>query len=107
MHLVPRKPQSRNYISCGVSLREHVFYLFAGGDIPFRHLMFTHDIFKFLRQPLTLSHRLHDFEGVCRRQSAMQEIQHYGVTGTDDRVDRTDALFYQRFAVIEPDTGTV
>ena len=112
MYLEPRDAEGHHDIGRSVRLREEVFDLFAGFDVPFRHLMLAHLLHNALRPRLALVDRalsdgLHEFEGTLLRQTALDEIEHDIVAAADGLIDRGRAAQDQVLRVAEPNIRAV
>ena len=89
-------------IGCRMRLREHVFDLFTGPDIPVRHVICRHCLFPLRLQPFSLPHALHDLEGKRRIKPHMDQVDHNIITTADRRRDRCLSLLDQRLGISQP-----
>ena len=96
-----------------MSLREHVFNLLTGVDVPVRHIVLLHLFLPFrpfldlARGDLAFSDTLHDREGKRRVQSLRDQIAHDIVTAAYARKKRTVTVFDMRLRISEVDIRAV
>ncbi|SIF58059.1 Uncharacterised protein [Mycobacteroides abscessus subsp. abscessus] len=82
--------------------REHIFYLFAGINIPFRHFIFSHFFFHIIRESLSFTDRLHDLKGEGRLQPLIDQIDHNVITAAYYFTQSTDAVMDKLLCIAEP-----
>ena len=82
-----------------MGLREHVFDLFAGPDIPVRHAVGCHLLLPLRLQALALSHPLHDGEGQSLLQAPADQVDHDVISGTDGSLNGCLSLLDQSLGI--------
>ena len=100
-------------IGCRVCFREHILDLFAGLDVPIRHIVICHVLFPlFPVGALSLCNRplsncLHDLEGLCRLYAHRDQIEHNIVSGTDRGRNGRHPAHDQILGIAQPHVGSV
>ena len=110
MHLVPAETKGSDHIGSGMRLREHVFDLEAGINVPVRNAVVSHGLDMFIREQLlgvAFTHDLHDLEGHLIRNALGDEVGHNAVTCSDNLRNGADAVGNQFLRVAEVNVGTV
>ena len=104
-------PERHHYICGGMSLREHILYLFTGVNIPFRHVIFTHSGFKVFRHTLfcgsALSDKLHDFKRHAGFKPMVQKVYHNIVTQSYNFRQGCGFILDKVLRVVKPNISTV
>ena len=106
-HLTVGDTVSHHNVGRRMGLREHVFDLFAGPDIPVGNVMFLHLRLPLRFQTLTFSHALHDRKGLLTLQALLDQITHDIVSRTDGRGNRRLSFLDQRLRIAQPYVRTV
>ena len=86
---------------------EHIFDLFAGFDVPVRHIAGTHIFFHVRCQTFSLTYTLHDLKGTFIFHAHTDQIDHNIITGTDRRRQRTVTVFNIILCIAKPYIGTM
>ncbi len=105
--LVIRQPQGRRDVGDGVSLREHIFYLFAGVYIPLGDLVLPHKLLPLGLKAFAFTDGLHYVERALRGQIFGEKIEHYVVAGAYRLLEGGGMALYKFVAVALPDVGAV
>ena len=109
--LVIGDAQGHDHIGRRMGLGEHVLDGVAGPDIPVRHPVGPHHFAVFLvlwiLGEFSLSHQLHDLEGIPGLQPLGDEVDHDVVTGTDGGLNGTFSLVDQLLGVAHPHVGAM
>src|SRR5699024_9069339 len=85
--LEPGYAEGHHDIGHGVGLREEVFYLPAGADIPVRHARVVHLALRALGQAAALADGFHYLEALLVRHALRDEVEHDVVAAADGLLD--------------------
>ena len=107
VHLAVGDPGGVQNVSHGVGLREHVFDLLAGINVPVRDLDLAHGLLVLGLQAFALSYALHDLEGVEGLHASPLQIEHDVISGADDIAERELQVGDEGLGVVEPDVGAM
>ena len=83
-------------------LREHIFNLFTGPDIPFRNIVFTHGSFPLFAQTFSFTYSFHDRKGKAAFYPHADEIDHNIISCTDCSRNRCFSFFDQCLCISQP-----
>ena len=84
VNLVPTETYRRHNICGSVRLREHIFYLFAGTDIPVGNAVLAHLGLPLGSKSPALSYRFHYFECVRVLDSPSYKVVHNIISAADN-----------------------
>ena len=107
MHLKPCHAPAHHNVGGGVSLREHIFDLPAGADVPLRHAVGEHGLNPVVLQSFSLTDGLHDGEGFLLIESHVNKVGHDIIPTTDGGGNLRLPGLDQRLGVAEPHVRSV
>ena len=103
---IPHKSYRVDYVSRGMSFREHIAYLLERVDIPLRNTVLEHSVLHLFRDNKTffvLSHELHYLERKALFHAVFVDKRHHNVVTAPDNVGNRAYLIVDKlFRVSEP-----
>ena len=102
MDLKPGNTDTHHNISHRMGFREHIFDLFAGPEIPVRHIMFFHDFLIIRCQALPFTDTFHDLERLFGFNPFVDQIDHNIISCTDGCGNLGFSLLDQRLCIAQP-----
>ena len=85
-----------------MGFREHIFDLFAGPEIPVRHLMFLHDFLIIRCQALPFTDTFHNLERLFGFNPFVDQIDHNIISCTDSRGNLGFTFLNQCLRIAQP-----